>query len=91
MRPPALNGRRLGSIGPTTSMAPAANSGDRHEVADPAEEPDEAVGECLPHLAAVPAGVEDEGEEDRHRHQAEAEHVLLVLVEHRQPRADRPR
>jgi hypothetical protein len=60
---------------------------DGDEVAHPAEQPDEAVREGLPHLSAVPAEIEDEGEEDRRGHERETEEVLLALVEHGQARA----
>ena len=57
----------------------------RREVADPAEQEEDAVGQRLADLAAGPAEVEDAREEGRERDQAEADQVPLALIELGQP------
>ena len=59
-RPPALKGAGVGHHRADHEHRPGGEQRDRDEVADAAEEPDEAVRERLAHLAAVPAEVEDE-------------------------------
>ena len=57
---------------------------DGHQVADAAEQEEEAVRQRLPHLAAGPAEVEDEREEGREGDQAEPDQVPVALLELRQ-------
>ena len=60
-----------------------------HQVVDGADQDAQAVDGGVAGLPAVPAEVDDEGEEDRGGDEAEADDVEVALLEHRQARAPR--
>ena len=81
---PVRNGRTAGSTGPQHEDRPGRHQRDRHEVVDGADQDPQPVDGGVARLAAVPVEVDDEGEEDRGRDQAEADDVEVALLERRQ-------
>jgi len=79
--PPVRSGRIAGRNGFKDQRRPAREQRQRRQVGDLAEHVGEGILGAGADLAALPAQVENEGQIDTDRDQAEPEHVEVALLE----------
>ena len=78
---PERNGRTAGRTGRSIRIAPGRGQRDRHEVVRGAEQPAQAFDGLRAGAPAVPAEVDEEGEEQGEADEAQPEQVELALFE----------